>query len=83
MTSLDTIDEAARVQAEVWRSMGGSKRLEVALRMSDEARDVARDGIRARHPGYGEHDVEHALRRMLLGDELFRAAWPDAPLLDP
>lgn len=71
---LDTTDEAARIQAAVRRRMSGSERLELALRMCDEERELMRDGIRARHPDYTETEVEHALRRKLLGDVLFRAA---------
>ncbi len=79
----DTTAEAAAVQFAVWRRLGGPGRLELAMRMSDEARDLTRAGIAARHPDYTPDDVEHALRRMLLGDDLFRAAWPKAPVLEP
>jgi hypothetical protein len=42
-----------------------------------------RAGIRARHPDYTSNDVEEALARLLWGDELYRAAKPGRPLLDP
>jgi len=42
---------------------------------------VAEAGIRARHPDYGDEQVTWALRRLRLGDDLLRQAWPDAPLV--
>jgi len=80
---LDTTADAERVQAEVYARMDGSRRVELAIEMSMAMRAIAADGIRSRHPQYSESDVRHALHRLLLGDELFRAAWPDAPLLAP
>jgi len=44
--------------------------------MSDEVRELARCGIRVRHPEYGIDEIEHALHRLLLGDELADRAWP-------
>jgi len=61
--------------------MTGDERVRLAVEMSEDAREIARCGIRARHPDYTPTDVENALRRQLLGDELFRRAWPTAPLL--
>jgi len=51
--------------------------------MSEDARELTRAGIRARHPGYAEREVEQALRRLLYGDDLVGRAWPDLPLVDP
>jgi hypothetical protein len=55
----------------------------VAAKLSADTRELARAGIRARHPEYSADDVESALRRILLGDELFHRAWPALPLLSP
>jgi hypothetical protein len=79
----DTSREAWDVQNAVYRRMSGAQRLEIALRLSQTARDLARAGIRSRHPDYAEEQVEWALRRLRLGDELMRAAWPDQPLVEP
>jgi hypothetical protein len=81
VADLDTDPAAADVQRAIWRRLGGAGRVELALRMSDDAREITRAGIRARHSDYDEAQVEFALRRLILGDELFCAAWPDAPLL--
>ena len=79
----DTAPEAFRAQLEHYRRLEPQKRAQVALEMSEAARELARTGIRARHPDYDDIEVEHALRRLILGDELFRKAWPDRPVLDP
>jgi hypothetical protein len=72
----DTTPEAWRVQLEIYRRMSPSKRLELALRMSDSMRAVVASGVRARHPEYDEEQIKHAVNRILLGDELFRKAFP-------
>jgi hypothetical protein len=63
--------------------MGPGRRVEIGHQMSLDARAIASDGIRHRHPDYDESMVRWALFRLLLGDELFRRAWPTAPVLAP
>jgi hypothetical protein len=81
--SPDTSPDADRKQREILASLSGARRIEIAFEMSASVREIAADGIRSRHPEYDETQVRHALHRLLLGDPLFRAAWPDAPLLAP
>ena len=81
MKARDTSDAAHAAQIARYRRMTGDERVRLAVEMSEDAREIARCGIRARHPEYTPVDVEHALRRQLLGDDLFKRAWPNAPLL--
>ena len=83
MHSMDTSPEAHAAQMEVDRRLGPERRLELALRMSGAARLTTAAGIRDRHPEYSEADVRWALFRLIHGDDLFRRAWPNAPLLAP
>jgi hypothetical protein len=84
MSLTDTADEARRVQVEVYRRMTPSERVDVAIEMTEAALEISREGIRLRHPGYGEEQVRWALFRLRLDDDsLFRAVWPSAPLLQP
>jgi hypothetical protein len=83
MRPADTSPEAHALQIEIYRRMGPEKRLALALRLSDEARAITRSGIRARHPEYSEEQVDQALRRLLLGDDLFQRAYRGQPLLPP
>jgi len=71
------------VQLQCLRRLTPAARVELAVRMSEDTRALARAGIAARHPEYSAAEVTFALRRLQLGDHLFRRAWPDAPLLSP
>lgn len=51
--------------------------------MSVAMRGIALDNIKIRHPDYDAHQAQMALYRLLVGDDLFRRAWPDEPLLAP
>jgi hypothetical protein len=79
----DTSPEALAVQTAIYRRMTPTQRCELAVSMSLGARSVALSGIRNRHPDYDEHRARFALFRLLLGDDLFRRAYPDAPLVEP
>ena len=83
MLSLDTDERAQQVQLDAYRRMGPGRCAELCLELSEDSREIARAGIRHRHPGYDDGLVEWALRRILFGDALFGEVWPDAPLVDP
>ena len=72
----DTTPEAWQAQVAMLRPMTGAQRVGIALRLTQLARDAARDGIRARHPEYGDDEVRRAFFRMLHGDALTRSVWP-------
>jgi hypothetical protein len=63
--------------------MSLDRRLALAVEMSEEASAVLASGIESRHPDYSDELVVWALRRLKLGDRLFREVWPDAPLIAP
>lgn len=83
MGARDTSATAEAAQLAVYRRMSGEQRVTIASTLSEDVREVARAGIRARHPDYDEESVRLALYRMLLGDELFGRAWPRAPRFEP
>lgn len=83
MPPRDTSLAAHEVQMECYRRMTPAARVEAAVEMSEVVRAIAAAGILARHPTYSGSEVRHALHRLLLGDDLFRRAWPHAPLLPP
>jgi hypothetical protein len=74
----DTTPEAARVEDEIFRRMPPSRRLELALEMSDEVLAITAAGVRSRHPEYTEDQVRLAVLRLSLGEELFRQVFPDS-----
>jgi hypothetical protein len=81
--SPDTTPEAEAVQFELYRRMGPARRTRIGAEMSMHARAVVLAGIRARHPEYDEPTARWALFRVLIGDDLFKKVWPQAPLVAP
>ena len=79
----DTTPGAHEAQVRWLQRLGPAGRVALASEMSEDVRELARAGIRARHPDYSAPQVAFALLRLLMGDDLFRAAWPRAPLLAP
>jgi len=83
MRARDTTAAGHAVQMDVYRRLGPARRAELAGCLSADVRRMSRAGIRSRHPTYTDDEVEHALRLLLYGDDLFRRAWPGRPLLAP
>ena len=79
----DTGDDAARVHAEILRSIPGAERVRMAVALTEEVHRIARAGIASRHPEYSAEAVHLAFIRVLLGDDLFAAALPGQELLAP
>jgi hypothetical protein len=68
----DTSLEAARVQADVLRRLGPSRRLEIALQMSEEARSMVKARLRRQQPGLDEAGLHRALIEELYGIRIGR-----------
>jgi hypothetical protein len=79
----DTTPDAAAVRIAVYRRMTDEQRVHLGVELSESARVTALAAIRSRHPDYDEAQARLALFRLLLGDDLFRRAWPSAPLVSP
>lgn len=75
----DTNPEAREVQLAAYRAMGSARRLQLAFEMSEHAREIAIDGIMARHPELTRTEARLRVIRRLLGDSLFDAAWSRHP----
>jgi hypothetical protein len=80
---LDTAPEAYRRQRDIYLKMGGAARAAIAFQLSETVRNLTMAGIRRRHPGYTSEEVRLAWARLTLGDDLYRAAWPEQPLVEP
>src|SRR5262245_9962955 len=81
--ALDTTPEASAVQIQAYRAMSGAERMATAFRLTAMIRETTQAGIRHHHPDYDHRQVQLAWQRLLLGDSLFREAFPDSELLDP
>ena len=73
----DTTLEAARVQFSIFRKMGMEGRARMAIELSNGLRSIIESGVRQRHPDYDENMVRLAAVRIMIGEELFRQAYPD------
>jgi hypothetical protein len=63
----DTSPEAERVQADVLRRLGPGRRLEIAIAMSEEARDLVKQRLHQQHPELDEAALGRALIMELYG----------------
>jgi hypothetical protein len=83
MSARDTTPDAQAFRAELYRAMTPGRRCEIAVELSVATRETSLANIRRRHAEYDDRQATLALFRLLLGDELFRRAYPHAPLLAP
>ena len=79
----DTTAEAHDLQGQVYRAMDGAERVTIAFALTDMTRRLTEAGLRRRHPGYTDDQVMRARARIMLGDVLTRAVWPNQPLVEP
>lgn len=66
----DTSADAFARLMDALRGLGAERRLQLAAEMSDELREIAKAGIRSRHPEYTEQQVRERLEDLLLGEQL-------------
>ncbi|MBX3188193.1 MAG: hypothetical protein KF819_14320 [Labilithrix sp.] len=67
---LDTDDRARAAQLAAIRRLGPSGRLRLAAEMSEDARRIAIEGERRRHPDLSEIEAREVVVRRLWGTEL-------------
>jgi len=67
MPAHDTTPRAAAIHLELYRQAGPSRRVQIAVELSDAIRDTALAGIRRRHPEYSEREVERSFLQMVYG----------------
>ncbi|MBW2065317.1 MAG: hypothetical protein JRJ03_10350 [Deltaproteobacteria bacterium] len=77
MIRIDTTVEAERKQIEIFRKMGPEKRLVNSISLAQTSRRLLAAGVRMRHPEYSDDQVRLATIRLILGDDLFAAAYPE------
>lgn len=55
--SPDTDPQVERVQIEIWRRMSAADKFGVVLQLNELTQELARQGIRERHPDADEREV--------------------------
>ncbi|MBX7082536.1 MAG: hypothetical protein K1X88_25245 [Nannocystaceae bacterium] len=83
MSHSDTSVEADEILRRRILAMTPSERVASGAKLCRLSREFMRAGIRKRHPDYDEAHVEMALARLLWGDELYRSARPEWPMVEP
>jgi hypothetical protein len=67
----DTTEEAWGVQIRGLRRLGVAGRAAMALELSDNVRQIVRDGVRYRHPDWDETRVRQEVFRIVYGERLY------------
>lgn len=70
------------MQLGVSARMGPERRVELAFEMSEQAREIAIEGVRDRNPGWSRLRAREFVLRQILGSDLFDSAWPGSRLPD-
>ena len=83
MSHRDTTPQAEQVQLEIFRRMGPEKRLQAGIELSQLCRKLLLEGVRMRHPEYGERQTKLAVIRLMLPENLFLAAYPEGRDIGP
>ena len=78
MRPVDTTPYAEEMQLEIFRRMTPEKRLEAAVNLAQTSRALLKEGVRRRHPEYGEEQVRLGVIRLVLGEDLFLSAYAKA-----
>jgi hypothetical protein len=66
----DTSAEAEAVMLEIYRKMPAWRRLELLDEACALSMELARAGLRRRHPDASEEAIERLLRDLMLGEDL-------------
>jgi len=65
--SRDTSPQAAAVQEQIHTALGVEGRFQLAMRMSELAREFAKAGLRSRYPSFGGDELLRELTRTFYG----------------
>jgi len=64
----DTTARAAAVQLRLYQAVDASRRAQIAVELSDAARETTLAGIRRRHPGFSEAELARSFLALVYGD---------------
>ena len=80
--SADTSPEIEQRQIERWREMSDEEKLAIVSRLTRSVVELARIGIRERHPNASPREQFLRLAVVTLGPDLARETYPDVADLD-
>jgi hypothetical protein len=67
----DTTADALAVQLQVLRRIGVAGRAAMTFELSDNLRQIVKDGVRCRHPDWDETQIKHETFRIVYGERLY------------
>ncbi|MCX7995971.1 MAG: hypothetical protein N3A65_09450 [candidate division WOR-3 bacterium] len=67
----DANNKSEDKQISSFKEIPGVVRLEMALDLTRTAIELIRTGIRQRYPEYNDIEIENAIERIILGNELY------------
>lgn len=76
MRPRDTHPDLYQFYIGLFRELSPEQRGAMTAVMSDEGRQIAREGIRRRHPEYSDEEIARALMALLYGEQAATAIWP-------
>lgn len=76
VTARDTSPEAHAAQLQAYARLGPARKVELAFALSEQARQIAIEGVLGRNPDWSRQQARDFVLRQILGAELFDAAWP-------
>jgi len=80
--SLDTSPEIERMQIDGWRRMSPAEKAAIVSGLTQAVYDLARAGIRLRHPDASPREQFLRLALLTLGPDLARRAYPEIATTD-
>lgn len=82
--AVDTSPDVEALQLERWRAMSPAEKAAMVSGLTQAAFDMARAGVRHRHPTASPREVFLRLAVVTLGADLAKEAYPEvAALLEP
>ncbi len=71
----DTDKNSERIQNKILREMPKDVKIEISLDLARTAIELLKTGIRQRHPEYTDDEIEDALKRIILSDDLYEKVY--------
>lgn len=72
---LDTDVAAWQMQLQIWRRMSAETKLRIVFELSENMRELAVAGAKQRLPHATPEEIQTAVARQMLGDELWQQAY--------
>ncbi|MEO0096096.1 MAG: hypothetical protein ABIL44_12665 [candidate division WOR-3 bacterium] len=71
----DTDQFSEEQQIKIFKKIPGEVKLSMSLDLTRTAIELLKTGIKQRHPEYSDEEIEIALKRLLLTDELYEKVY--------